>query len=265
MTGSRRVPLSGLTPFLISWVPGFPHPRCNVDLRFRFAVAFWFLQIGIPIRIAHALPEQFQGLTLAGGVVAEGWVEIAKLPPLGEDLFSADIELRKSLDFVLHRACPYGSSVLLHVCLHLRLALDVRRPAGVNAHNFRRRLIGHRAGEDEVSEGNLLVCDRGLDWSFWHEQLLNTTFIYFYRIQEPLQQLGGRFLAASAPFCPGYIYADRGCSFTLSTLVTYDSKWWPETGSNRRRRPFQGPLPMDLSCLESADPIETKALSTVPI
>ena len=26
--------------------------------------------------------------------------------------------------------------------------------------------------------------------------------------------------------------------------------WWPGTGLNRRRRPFQGPLPMDLSCLE---------------
>ena len=40
---------------------------------------------------------------------------------------------------------------------------------------------------------------------------------------------------------------------------------WPETGSNRRRRPFQGSLPMDLSRLESADPIETKAVSAVPI
>jgi hypothetical protein len=44
-----------------------------------------------------------------------------------------------------------------------------------------------------------------------------------------------------------------------------DSKWWPETGSNRRRRPFQGPLPMVLSGLELADPIETKAVSAVPI
>src|ERR1700722_3338981 len=40
-------------------------------------------------------------------------------------------------------------------------------------------------------------------------------------------------------------------------------KWWPETGSNRRRRPFQGPLPMDLSRLESADPIETKAVQCI--
>jgi hypothetical protein len=44
-----------------------------------------------------------------------------------------------------------------------------------------------------------------------------------------------------------------------------DSKWWPETGSNRRRRPFQGLLPMDLSGLESADQIETKAVSALPI
>jgi hypothetical protein len=36
-----------------------------------------------------------------------------------------------------------------------------------------------------------------------------------------------------------------------------DSKWWPETGSNRRRRPFQGRLASELSTLESADIIET--------
>ena len=35
------------------------------------------------------------------------------------------------------------------------------------------------------------------------------------------------------------------------------SKWWLETGSNRRRRPFQGRLAMELSGLESADIIET--------
>jgi hypothetical protein len=39
----------------------------------------------------------------------------------------------------------------------------------------------------------------------------------------------------------------------------------PETGSNRRRRPFQGPLPMDLSDLKSEDIIETKTVSAVPI
>ena len=44
-----------------------------------------------------------------------------------------------------------------------------------------------------------------------------------------------------------------------------DSKWWPETGSNRRRRPFQGPLPMDLSGLESADTIDTKDVKAAPI
>jgi len=32
--------------------------------------------------------------------------------------------------------------------------------------------------------------------------------------------------------------------------------WWPETGSNRRRRPFQGLLAMELSGLESADVID---------
>jgi hypothetical protein len=42
----------------------------------------------------------------------------------------------------------------------------------------------------------------------------------------------------------------------LSYVV--DFRWWPETGSNRRPRPFQAPLPMDLSGLESAEVIETK-------
>jgi hypothetical protein len=57
--------------------------------------------------------------------------------------------------------------------------------------------------------------------------------------------------------------ASENYRLTLRQIV--DSKWWPETGSNRRRRPFQGPLPMDLSRLESADPIETKAVSAPPI
>ncbi|MCU1261108.1 MAG: hypothetical protein JWO80_3993 [Bryobacterales bacterium] len=39
-----------------------------------------------------------------------------------------------------------------------------------------------------------------------------------------------------------------------------DSKWWPGTGSNRRRRPFQGRLASELSGLESADIIETISL-----
>jgi hypothetical protein len=37
-------------------------------------------------------------------------------------------------------------------------------------------------------------------------------------------------------------------------------KWWPETGWNRRRRPFQGRLASNLSSLESADIIETISL-----
>jgi len=32
--------------------------------------------------------------------------------------------------------------------------------------------------------------------------------------------------------------------------------WWPETGSNRRRRPFQGCLPSKLSGLESMEVVE---------
>ena len=40
-------------------------------------------------------------------------------------------------------------------------------------------------------------------------------------------------------------------------LKVIDSKWWPETGSNRRRRPFQGRLASELSVLESADIVET--------
>ena len=36
--------------------------------------------------------------------------------------------------------------------------------------------------------------------------------------------------------------------------------WWPETGSNRRRRPFQGLLSIALKRLESADVIEIEML-----
>jgi len=33
-------------------------------------------------------------------------------------------------------------------------------------------------------------------------------------------------------------------------------EWWPETGLNRRRRPFQGRLPNGSSRLESADMVD---------
>ena len=42
-------------------------------------------------------------------------------------------------------------------------------------------------------------------------------------------------------------------------------KWWPETGLNRRCRPFQGRLAMELSGLESADMIETTSVAASPI
>jgi hypothetical protein len=54
-------------------------------------------------------------------------------------------------------------------------------------------------------------------------------------------------------------YLSGTCEGSLSgrpvfdSLQVIDSKWWPETGSNRRRRPFQGRLAMALSGLESAD------------
>jgi len=41
--------------------------------------------------------------------------------------------------------------------------------------------------------------------------------------------------------------------------------WWPETGSNRRRRPFQGLLPKTLTDLESADIIEKKRLLSMRV
>jgi hypothetical protein len=44
-----------------------------------------------------------------------------------------------------------------------------------------------------------------------------------------------------------------------------DSKWWPETGSNRRRRPFQGRLAMELSGLESADMIDAISIMAFAI
>jgi hypothetical protein len=39
-----------------------------------------------------------------------------------------------------------------------------------------------------------------------------------------------------------------------------DSKWWPETGPNRRRRPFQGCRTIQLSGPESADVLEGKGV-----
>ena len=41
--------------------------------------------------------------------------------------------------------------------------------------------------------------------------------------------------------------------------------WWPETGSNRRRRPFQGLLPVVLSGLESADIIDAVSLRSTSV
>ena len=46
----------------------------------------------------------------------------------------------------------------------------------------------------------------------------------------------------------------------LCSSEVIDSKWWPGTGLNRRRRPFQGRLARQLSGLESADIIETISL-----
>jgi hypothetical protein len=40
--------------------------------------------------------------------------------------------------------------------------------------------------------------------------------------------------------------------------------WLQETGSNRRRRPFQGLLPTDLSGLESAEAIDKRYVRAVP-
>jgi hypothetical protein len=41
-------------------------------------------------------------------------------------------------------------------------------------------------------------------------------------------------------------------------LILLSIKWWPETGSNRRRRPFQGCRTMQLNGLESADIFESE-------
>ena len=48
------------------------------------------------------------------------------------------------------------------------------------------------------------------------------------------------------------------CDKNLNSSVAAKSfrMWWPETGSNRRRRPFQGRLASELSGLESADMID---------
>jgi hypothetical protein len=46
---------------------------------------------------------------------------------------------------------------------------------------------------------------------------------------------------------------------TASKSMIYKQiKWWPETGSNRRRRLFLGLPPMVLSGLESAEMIDVK-------
>jgi hypothetical protein len=45
----------------------------------------------------------------------------------------------------------------------------------------------------------------------------------------------------------------------IEHLEVIDSKWWLETESNRRRRPFQGCRTIQLSGSESADLFEDKA------
>ncbi len=42
-------------------------------------------------------------------------------------------------------------------------------------------------------------------------------------------------------------------NFRSTRSKSIDSKWWPETGSNRRRRPFQGRA-LPLSYLASGNP-----------
>jgi hypothetical protein len=51
----------------------------------------------------------------------------------------------------------------------------------------------------------------------------------------------------------------------LTSHISMILKWWPETGSNRRRRPFQGCLAMQLSRLESAEMIDTTSLIAYPL
>lgn len=54
-------------------------------------------------------------------------------------------------------------------------------------------------------------------------------------------------------------------TFTHAQLHPVRSAFSPFPAPNRRPRPFQSPLPMDLHGLESADHNDTKAVSAVPI
>jgi hypothetical protein len=79
--------------------------------------------------------------------------------------------------------------------------------------------------------------------------------------------LCGRYRLAGLPYSPtiqgvGVDRLRRAVGTFRNVIVArWASKllkmWWPETGSNRRRRPFQGRLASELSVLESADIVET--------
>jgi hypothetical protein len=65
-------------------------------------------------------------------------------------------------------------------------------------------------------------------------------------------------------YLPKQVKASRmgGLCFKSCKPLILDG--WPETGSNRRRRPFQGSLPMELSDLESVDEIGTNEVRAAP-
>jgi hypothetical protein len=66
-------------------------------------------------------------------------------------------------------------------------------------------------------------------------------------------------------FCRVAFPSCKSLAVSKKPLQLIDSKMVARDGIEPPTPAFQGPLPMDLSRLESADPIETKDVNAVPI
>jgi hypothetical protein len=78
------------------------------------------------IPIPQCVPETIKRLALAICAAARLCrIHVRKLPPLGKNLFSADVEFGKGIDLVLDQPGSHRCPVLLHVGLRSRLSLNV--------------------------------------------------------------------------------------------------------------------------------------------
>ena len=126
--GAGRFPLI----FLIVWVTRLAHPLGAIDVRegaeearFRVVFSVWFFPWFFQTFKTERLPERIKGLALTSRVVARQLrVDSRKFPPLGENLFSANVEFDKSINLVLYQAIPNRGPMLLHVGFHARFRRD---------------------------------------------------------------------------------------------------------------------------------------------